>query len=75
MYITVIGAGATPGGTAQGSDSTEYPTGAADVYGIVAEGGSISLLGKNTLDVTAAAARAMGVRITNGSYDFGFFHR
>lgn len=59
---------ATPGGTAQGSDSTEYPTGAAYVYGIVAEGGSINLLGKNTLDVTAAAARAMGVRITNGSY-------
>lgn len=68
MHITVIGAGATPGGTAQGSNSTEYPTGAAYVYGIVAEGGSISLLGKNTLDVTAAAARAMGVRITNGSY-------
>ena len=58
-------------GTSVGQDYIEGKqpaTGASYLYGIVAEGGQVNLNGTNTISVKSAAARAMGIKITNGAF-------
>ena len=45
-----------------------YPTGASNVYGVVAEGGVIDLAGINDITVTSNAGVAKGIRVTDASY-------
>lgn len=49
-------------------ESGQYPTGASNLYGIVAEGGSIRLNGTNQIQVNGDAGRIMAIKVTNGSY-------
>lgn len=63
INIQVKGTGVTPVG-----ESGQYPTGASNLYGIVAEGGSIRLNGTNQIQVNGEAGRIMAIKVTNGSY-------
>ena len=58
-------------GTSVGTDyikGNQPATGASYLYGVVAEGGQVNLNGTNTISVKSAAARAMGIKITNGAF-------
>lgn len=63
INIQVTGTGATAV-----DESGQYPTGASNLYGIVAEGGSIRLNGTNQIQVNGDAGRIMAIKVTNGSY-------